>query len=191
MDSLCEGRQDSIITLFLLCEWGQGQAAAAACERLLPILAADLQHFQQQLQQRVQAARDDQSPDPAATLALTYLQRYGAGLCGHPVVRDQNGRAVAVVIRTNNILEQHFATSKRALRRRLGRAHLGRDLADQPAQAALAANLLDPAYVQILCGSLDQLPRAFAALERRPAASDPPRLERNNRDAALRRRNRA
>ena len=105
-------------------------------------------------------------------------------------MRDPSGRAIAVAARTNNILEQHFATSKQGLRRRLGRAHLGRDLADQPAQAALAANLLDPAYVQILCGSLDQLPQAFAALES-PATSDPPRLERNNRDAALRRRNRA
>ena len=37
MDSLCEGRQDSIITLFLLCEWGQGQAAAAA-----PLPVSDL-----------------------------------------------------------------------------------------------------------------------------------------------------
>ena len=109
------------------------------------------------------------------------------GLCGHPVVRDPGGQAIAIVARANNILEQHFATSKQALRRRLGRARLARDLADQPAQAALTANLLDPAYMQILCGSLDQLPHAFAALEG-PAAADPPRLERNNRDAALRRR---
>ena len=159
-------------------------------QRLLPTLAADLQNYQRQLRQRVQAARDDgQPPDPADTLVLAYLERYGTGLCGHPVVRDPSGQAIAVAARTNNILEQHFATSKQALRRRLGRAHLGRDLADQPAQAALTANLLDPAYVQILCGSLDQLPQAFAALE--SPAADPPRLERNNRDAALRRRNRA
>ncbi len=163
----------------------------AASERLLPTLAADLQHYQRQLRQRLQTPANDAPPDPAATLVLDYLQRYGAGLCGHPVVRDSSGCTVAVVARTNNILEPHFARSKQGLRRRLGRAHLGRDLADQPAQAALAANLLDPAYVQILCGSLDQLPRAFAALQR-PAASDPlPRLERNNRDADLRRRNRA
>ena len=56
-------------------------------------------------------------------------------------------------------------------------------------QIPLAANLLAPAYVQILCGKLDQYPRAFAALES-PAAG-PPRLERNNRDVALRRSNRA
>lgn len=136
----------------------------AASERLLPTLAADLQHYQRQLRQRLQEPGDDIPADPAATLVLDYLQRYGEGVCGHPLVRDSSGRAVAVVARTNNILEQHFASSKQGLRRRLGRAHLGRDLADQPAQAALE----------------------------RPAASDPlPRLERNNRDADLRRRNRA
>ena len=162
----------------------------AAAERLLPALAADLHNYQRQLRQRLQAPLHDDPPDPAAALVLAYLERYGEGLCGHPVVRDPSGRAVAVVARTNNILEHYFATSKQGLRRRLRRAHLGRDLADQPAQAALAANLLDPDYVRIVCGSLDQLPRAFAALES-PAASHPPRLQRNNRDAALRRRNRA
>lgn len=76
------------------------------------------------------------------------------------------------------------------MRRRLGRAHLGRDMEDQPAQAAFVANLRDPDYVRIVCGSLDQLPQVFAALER-PLASNPPRLQRSNRDASLRRRNRA
>ena len=47
----------------------------------------------------------------------------------------------------------------------------------------------DPAYVQILCGRLDLLPHAFAALDS-PAASESPCLEGQNRDADLRRRNR-
>ena len=36
---------------------------------------------------------------------------------------------------------------------------------DQPAQAVLAANLLDPRYVEIVCGPLEELPRAFGTLE--------------------------
>ncbi|MDE0263963.1 MAG: hypothetical protein OXJ37_16285 [Bryobacterales bacterium] len=91
-------------------------------------------------------------------IVLRYLDRYGDGLVGHPVLRDAAGRAVAVVDRTNNLIEQSFAIAKQDLRRRLGRAHLGRDLEDQPAQAALAQNLWHPDYVQILCGTLDQLP---------------------------------
>ena len=106
------------------------------------------------------------------------------------MARDGGGRAVAVVDRTNNVIEHFFATVKQGLRRRLGRAHLGRDMEDQPAQAALAANLRHPDYVQILCGTLDHLPRAFAELDRQKLTGAT-RLQRNNRDAELRRRNRA
>ena len=61
---------------------------------------------------------------------------------------------------------------------------------DQPAQVALAANLKHPDYVQVVCGTLDQLPQACAELDRQEPIG-PPRLQRTNRNAALRRRNRA
>ena len=49
----------------------------------------------------------------------------------HPIVRDLTDCAVAVVTRTNNILEHYCATSEQGLRGRRGRAHLGRNSADQ------------------------------------------------------------
>jgi hypothetical protein len=70
------------------------------------------------------------------------------------------------VDRTNNILEGFFDTMKHDERRRGGRKNLAKDLEDLPAGAALAYNLGDPDYVEILCGSLDHLPRAFARLDR-------------------------
>ncbi|MDE0127322.1 MAG: hypothetical protein OXN97_22380 [Bryobacterales bacterium] len=72
----------------------------------------------------------------------------------------------------------------------MGRAHLGRDLEDQPAQAALTANLRHPDYVRILCGTLEKLPEAFAQLDGQPCTGAS-RPERKNRNAELRRRNRA
>ncbi len=57
----------------------------------------------------------------------------------------------------------------------------------RPASCSLAANLLDPDYVRILCGTLNDLPAALAAVEGRP---DPENLQRNNRNSALRKRNR-
>ena len=173
----------------------QARAAAplgpeAAAVRLQAI-AADLQRYHQHLRQRVEAqAADGMGSFQPERIVLNYLDRYGDGLSGHPVARDEAGRAVAVVDRTNNGIEQFFAIAKQGLRRRLGRAHLGRDMEDQPAQAALAANLLHPDYVQVLCGTLDQLPQAFAGLDRQERTG-PPRLQRSNRDAELRRRNRA
>ena len=101
------------------------------------------------------------------------------------MARGAGGRVLAVVERTNNIAENFFATSKQKLRRRLGRAHLGREMEDQPAQAALTANLLCPDFVCIVCGTLDRLPRAFAALDCKAiTATTPPQC--NNKDAALR-----
>ena len=170
---------------------GQRPAPAAMPpDRLLQAVAADLERFQQDLRQRLQTRPSDPAQKPPEAILLAYLERYGEGLCGHPVVRDPSGCVVAVVARTNNVLEQFFATAKQGLRRRLGRAHLGRDLQDQPAQVALVANLHDPHYVRILCGGLDQLPQAFAALDC-PTAPDPSRLQRNNRDEPRRRLNRA
>ncbi len=97
---------------------------------------------------------------------------------------DEDGEVVAIVERTNNVLEHFFGTEKQRLRRRLGRANLGCDLEDQPAQAALAANLRHPDYVRVLCGNLDQLPMAFAELDELGLAQATP-LTRSNRDTKL------
>ena len=166
----------------------QPEAAAAR----LQAIAADFQRYHQDLRQRVAArlATDGLGSFQPESIVLSYLDRYGEGLVGHPVARDAAGRAVAIVDRTNNVIEQSFAVAKQGLRRRLGRTHLGRDLEDQPAQVALAANLKHPDYVQVVCGTLDQLPRAFAELDRQEPIG-PPRLQRTNRNAELRRRNRA
>ncbi len=112
---------------------------------------------------------------------------YGKYLFGHPTLRDEDGTILAVVERTDNVPEHFFGSEKRKLRRRLGRAHLGRDLEDQPAQAALGANLQHPEYVRVTCGSLDNLATAFAELDEQTLERTTP-LSRSNRDSALLRR---
>ncbi len=120
----------------------------------------------------------------AETVILKYLDRYAKHLFGHPAKRDQDGTVISVVERTNNVAEHFFGTDKQKLRRRLGRANLGRDLEDQPAQAALASNLLHSDYVRVLCGSLEHLPAAFAELDREELRQTTP-LHRRNRDTRL------
>ena len=156
----------------------------------LAAIADRVKAYRNDLRQRVaaaraQAAHADSLPE---AVVLAYLDRYQGQLFGHPIARDAAGRVVAVVERTNNPAEQFFSQAKRKLRRRLGRAYLGRDMQDQPAQAALAANLLDPHYVEIVCGTLDELPRAFAALEQSGAVTAKTVLDRNQKNADLRRR---
>ena len=116
-------------------------------------------------------------------IVLGYLERERDRLFGHPVVRDDDGTALAVVPRTNNEPEYFFGLGKRLLRRRVGRANLGRDMQQQPPQVALALNLRFPDYVRILCGSLDNLPTAFARLD--PEAVRNVTLQRDHRDSKL------
>jgi hypothetical protein len=118
---------------------------------------------------------------------LKYFTKYRDQIFGHPVIIDDNGTVIAVVQRTNNVDEHFFGNEKQRLRRRVGRAHLGRDLEDQPAQAALAANLRHPDYVRILCGSLEHLHNAFANLDEQ-AIGNATLLVRSNRDTVLQKR---
>jgi hypothetical protein len=113
---------------------------------------------------------------------LLSCRAHHVGTCRSSASAD--GEVVAIVERTNNVLEHFFGAEKRRLRRRLGRAHLRRDLEDQPAQAALAANLRHPDYVHVLCGNLDQLPMAFSELDEQALAQATP-LTRSNRDTKL------
>ena len=69
---------------------------------------------------------------PAIYGLLDYLDRYWDHLFGHPLARDSEGHVVLVVERTNNPAEYSFSQATRELLRRLGRAHLGRDMLDQP-----------------------------------------------------------
>ena len=152
-----------------------------------------LRAIQQAMEEYIERLRDvakgdhKKKPITPEGVILKYWDRYGHGLFGHPVLRNESGVVIAVVERTNHIPEHFFDQEKRHLRRRLGKAHLGRDLEDQPAQAFLATNLRHDDYVRVLCGSLDNLPSAFANLDEASLSAASP-LTRDNRDANLRRR---
>ena len=151
----------------------------------LAIIAQAAEAYQQELRERIANSEHAEllhrSP---ANIILKYFERYGEHLFGHPALRDKDGTIVAVVERTDNVPEHFFGDQKRKLRRRVGRAHLGRDLEDQPAQVALVANLQHTDYVRIVCGSLENLAPTFAQLDEEALGQATP-LSRDNRDSAL------
>jgi DNA-binding transcriptional MerR regulator len=150
-----------------------------------------LSDYRAELDERIaRLQRDGSLSTSPYPVIVKYLDRYKDHLFGHPVRYDADGTMVAIVERTNNVLEHFFGDEKQHLRRRLGRAHLGRDLQDQPAQAALVANLRHPDYVRVLCGSLDHLPTAFAELDDQDLLQANP-LSRTSRDTTLLQRIRA
>ncbi len=102
----------------------------------------------------------------AIDLILSHLDRHGPHLWGHVITIPQEcGGGIRLVDRTNNILESWFGSLKHAERRRSGRKILTQDFERLPPSAALALNLDRPDYVEILCGSLGDLPAAFARLD--------------------------
>lgn len=154
----------------------------------LKLIEQAVKEYEGELRERTANTDNNNSTNPSPThIILKYFDRYGKHLFGHPTLRDEDGTILAVVERTDNVPEHYFGAEKRKLRRRLGRAHLDRDLEDQPAQAALAANLQHPEYVRVVCGSLDNLATAFAELDEQALERTTP-LSRKNRDSALLRR---
>lgn len=99
-------------------------------------------------------------------IILDHIDRHGQHLWGHLVQLPKSvGGGTRAVERTNNLLEGFFRGGKQGERRRSGRKKLTQDLEQLPEQAPLAANLKQSDYVKIACGTLDDLPRAFAALD--------------------------
>jgi len=102
----------------------------------------------------------------AIDLILDHLARHGDSLWGHVIpLPAAAGGGVRVVDRTNQRQESFWHQLKHGERRRSGRKILTYDFESLPAAAALVCNLAHPDYVALLCGSLEQLPLAFAELD--------------------------
>lgn len=138
-----------------------------------------LEAFRRSLRRRRPARGPAEDTRKAIDLVLEHLERHGRSLWGHVIkLPARAGGGIRVVPRTNNLLEGYFRLLKHGERRRSGRKVLTDDFERLPAEAALAYNLTQPDYVKIICGSLEKLPRAFAALEvaaRARTLAKPPR----------------
>jgi hypothetical protein len=102
----------------------------------------------------------------AIDVILQHLADHGRSLWGHVIdLPPHAGGGIRLVERTNVLLESFWHQIKHGERRRSGRKILTQDFEQLRAAAVFARNLLKPDYVGILCGTLDDLPRAFAALD--------------------------
>lgn len=103
----------------------------------------------------------------AIDLVLRHLDKHGDYLWGHEIeLPAELGGGVRLVDRTNNALEEGlFHPLKHGERRRSGRKVLTQDFENLPSGAVLSRNLHCEDYIEIVCGSLDRLASAFAALD--------------------------
>jgi hypothetical protein len=130
----------------------------------------DIQQAVEKLTASLQARRPERGPAEqtrkAIDIILQHLDKHGPSLWGHAIrLPEANGGGVRLVDRTNLPLEGFFHGVKHGERRRSGRKILTQDLENFPAAAILATNLAKPDYVAALCGTLDDLPAAFASLD--------------------------
>lgn len=147
----------------------RGGGPAAACRPSATELK-DIERDVGNLRSSLEARRPERGPAQdarqAIDLILDHLDRHGETLWGHVIaLPEEVGGGRRVVERTNDILENLFRSMKHGERRRSGRKILTQDLEALPPTAALALNLRQPDYVSIVCGTLDHLPQAFAALD--------------------------
>ena len=133
----------------------------------------ELRDIQQAVEDLVESLRERrpqrgpaQDMRQAIDLMLRHTDVHGTTLWGHPVeLPAEAGGGIRLLERTNYLLENLNHDIKHGERRRSGRKKLTQDLENLPAGAALTFNLRDPDYVALLCGSMDQLATAFAALD--------------------------
>jgi len=145
---------------------GPREQAPEASQQELQDIRVAVDSLTLSLQERRPQRGPAQDTRRAIDLILAHLHRHGDSLWGHAIVLPpEAGDGVRIVSRTNNLLEGVNRAMKQGVRRRSGRENLAADLEHLPPEAALACNLLCPDYVEILYGSLDQLPQTFAELD--------------------------
>jgi len=98
---------------------------------------------------------------------LKHLNEHEKNLWGHVIqMKKSAGEGFKIVCRTNNSLENFNGRLKQEERKRSGRKILTKDFEDLPEGMPLIKNLKKSDYVEILCGSLENLPAEIAKLDK-------------------------
>jgi hypothetical protein len=141
--------------------------------------AEDLDEMRTELDDFVASLRDcrpargpAQDTREAIDTILAHIETHGKSLFGHAIrLPESAGGSVRLVSRTNYLSENGFGAFKHGERVRTGYKNLGHVLETLPAESLLARNLQHQDYVFIVCGSLENLPNAFAELDRKDRAA--------------------
>lgn len=143
-------------------------AARATVEALAELrdIKKDIKKLTALLRKRRPGRGPAQDMRKAIDETLKHFKRHGPSLSGHVIrLPKATGGGVRLVARTNLALEGFFGGLAHGERCRSGRKNIGQDLEHLPGGAPLAQNLRLPDYVEIVCGSLADLPKAFAQLD--------------------------
>jgi hypothetical protein len=133
---------------------------------VLADIQSSFEQFCTQTKARLNSGNVSSEEAKAIQIILKHVERHGNYLWGHTIfVPTESGGMYKCVDRTNNVLETFFHRMKHEERRRTGRKILTQDFEALPPKVALCANLHDPEYVKLVCGSIENLPDALSKLD--------------------------
>lgn len=125
-----------------------------------------LRKYEASLQDRYPRRESAKDKQQAIDIILKHLKEHEKNLWGHIIqIPKSVGGGVKIVCRTNNCLENFNGRLKQEERKRSGRKVLAKDFEDLPEGVPLIKNLKKSDYVEILCGSLENLPAVIAKLD--------------------------
>jgi broad specificity phosphatase PhoE len=111
-------------------------------------------------------------------IVFRHVEKHGENLWGHAIhLPEHAGGGKRMVSRTNEKIENFFGAIKHGERRRSGHKNLSHVLETMKPEAALARNLSKTDYVEIVCGSLENLPAAFRQLDEEDGAREDANIE--------------
>jgi len=125
-----------------------------------------LRKYQVSLLRQLPRRESAKEKQQAINKILKHIKEHEKNLWGHVIQMTKSaGGGVKIVCRTNNCIENFNGRLKQEERKRSGRKVLTKDFEDLPEGVPLIKNLKKSDYVEILCGSLENLPAAIAKLD--------------------------
>jgi len=143
-----------------------GVQEAQSVARELNDIKKALRKYKVSLQDRYLHKEPAKEKRQAIDTILKHLKMHEKNLWGHVIQMPKSvGGGIKIVCRTNNCLENFNGRLKQEERKRSGRKVLTKDFEDLPEGVPLIKNLKKSDYVEILCGSLENLPAAIGKLD--------------------------
>jgi len=123
-------------------------------------MRAELEAFREALRERT-----SDGEHPGETLVVEHLDRYWPHIVLENVVVEVEGREVLIEIpRTTSGNETCFGRMKGAVRKRLGKKDIGRELTMYGDYLCYVQNLKSESYVSLMYGSLEEISGAFEGI---------------------------
>jgi hypothetical protein len=122
--------------------------------------------FKTDLRQKIKNT-DDESLCNHYKKIIKKLKEHGKKLFSDPMTVYVNGEKRTIfILRTNNILEQHFRRFNYSCRRIHGNHSVRRNLENIPEQFPMVENLKNPNYVQLIFGDENKIAEKFAKVDK-------------------------